>query len=172
MAFDPYSPCPCGSGKKFKWGCQPIHVQIDKACRQEEDGQHEAALRTMDEVVAEHPGNPEAWGRRAQLLYLNSKLEEAEQALNKALEINPSYAFGHLLRGTFRQNEGEMAGALLLLRKAAELYDPEAHDHLTQVYAMITDAEMKCQRPVAARAAMKLAIHHDPANAEMRQMFD
>src|SRR5262249_59295220 len=35
-----------------------------------------------------------------------------------------------------------------------------------------TDAEMKCQRPVAARTAMKLAIHHDPANAEMRQMFD
>src|SRR5206468_11528421 len=76
------------------------------------------------------------------------------------------------LSGSFRQNEGELAGALLLFRKAAELYDPEAHDHLGRVQAMITDAELKCHRPLAARAAMKLAIHHDPANAELRQAFD
>ena len=31
MALDPYASCPCGSGKKFKWCCQPIHVQIDRA---------------------------------------------------------------------------------------------------------------------------------------------
>ena len=38
MAFDPYDPCPCGSGKKFKWCCQPVYVQIDKAFQQDADG--------------------------------------------------------------------------------------------------------------------------------------
>ena len=56
MALDLYTPCPCGSGKKFKWCCQPIHVDIDRAFRQDQEGQHEAALRTMDEVIAANPG--------------------------------------------------------------------------------------------------------------------
>ena len=127
MLVEPYSPCPCGSGKKFKWCCQPIHVDIEKAFHQETDGQHEAALRTMDQVVAAHPDNPEAWGRKAQLLYLNSRVNEAEEALEKAFAINPNYPFGLLLRGMFRQSEGEVAGALLLFRKAVDAYDPAAH---------------------------------------------
>jgi DNA mismatch repair protein MutL len=28
MALDQYSPCRCGSGKKIKWCCQPIHAEI------------------------------------------------------------------------------------------------------------------------------------------------
>ena len=96
MATDLYSACPCGSGKKFKWCCQPIHVQIDKAFRQEAEGQHEAALRTMDEVIAANPANPEAYGRKAQLLYDLDRSDEAEATLQKALDINPNYPFGNL----------------------------------------------------------------------------
>jgi tetratricopeptide (TPR) repeat protein len=172
MALDLYGPCPCGSGKKFKWCCQPIHVQIDKAFRQDSEGQHEAALRLMDEVVAEHSANPEAWGRKAQLLYQNDRVEEAENALQKALEINPNYPFGHLLRGLFRQSEGEFPGALLQFRKAADFYDPEAREILGQVYAMIGDCELRLNRPVAARAAFRIALHHRPADESLRQTFE
>src|SRR5947207_2636270 len=146
MAIEPYSSCPCGSGKKFKWCCQPIHAQIDKAFRQEADGQHEAALRSMDELVDQHPANPEAWGRKAQLLYLNARVEDAENALQKAFEINPNYPFGHLLRGMFRQNEGELIGALALFRKAADLYDSTSHDPLSHLYSMIGECELKMNR--------------------------
>jgi predicted Zn-dependent protease len=169
MALDLYSPCPCGSGKKFKWCCQPIHVQIDRAFQQDADGQHDVALRTMDQVLAEHPGNPEVWGRKGQLLYMNDRVEEAEQALQKAFAINPNYPFGHLLQGMFRQNEGELTGALLLFRKAADLYDPEARDHLAQIYGMIAEAELKQNRPVAAHAALKIAVHLQPGNQSLRE---
>ena len=172
MAIDLYGPCPCGSGKKFKWCCQPIHVSIDKAFRQDADGQHEAALRVMDEVVREHPSNPEAWGRQAQLLYQNDKVEEAEAALEKAFSVNPQYPFGFLLRGMFRHNESEFTGALLLFRKAAEVYDPEAKDVLAQVYSLIADCELKMNRPVAARAALQIALHCQPANEQLLQNFE
>ena len=62
----------------------------------------------MDEVVAARPGNPEAWGRKAQLLFQNDRVEEAEAALQKALDISPKYPFGHMLRGMFRYHEGEI----------------------------------------------------------------
>src|SRR5262245_25532965 len=171
MAFDPYGPCPCGSGKKFKWCCQPIHVEIDKALRQDEEGQHEAALRLIESVVTQHPDNPEAWGRKAQLLYQNDQVEPAEKALDKALELNPNYPFGHFLRGTFRQYEGEIPGAIVEFRKAADLYDRDARDILAQVYFAIGEGEMRLNRPVAARAALSIALRYRPTDENLQKLF-
>jgi tetratricopeptide (TPR) repeat protein len=172
MSIDLYGPCPCGSGKKFKWCCQPIYVQINKAFDQDEAGQHEAALQTMAEVVAQHPDNPEAHGRQALLLFQLDRPDEAEAALQKALDLNPNYAFGIYLRGRFRHFEGELAGALLLFRKAAEKYDPEARQALGMVYAAIADCEMRLNRPVAARAAIQIALRNDPGAEQYRKVLD
>jgi tetratricopeptide (TPR) repeat protein len=172
MSLDPYSSCPCGSGKKFKWCCQPIHAEIERAFEQYNAGQQEAALRSMEQVVREHAANPETWGRHAQLLAISGKVEEAEQALQKAFELNPNYPFGFMLRGTFRQQEGEQIGALLLFRKAAEAYAPDAHDPLAYIHELIGDIELRLNRPVAARAALQRALHFQPSNAELRQAFD
>ncbi len=163
---DPYSPCPCGSGKKFKWCCQPIYAGINRALEQDANGQHEAALHTIDEVVREHGGNPEAWGQKAKLLYANGKAEEAEEALQRAFALNPNYPYGLLLQALFRFHEGEFGGALLLARRAAEAYDPDAHDYLAQIYALVFECEMKMNRPVAARAALRLAVRYQPGDED------
>src|SRR5258708_25216058 len=126
MSPDPYASCPCGSGKKFKWCCQEIMGPIDRAFALDTDGQHEAALRAMDQVTKQHATNPEAWGKLAELLARNGKLEEAEAALGQAFTLNPNYPYGNLLRAQFRLMEGELIGGLLLLRKAAEHYALDA----------------------------------------------
>src|SRR5262249_24589452 len=115
--------------------------------------------------------NPEVWGRKAQLLYENDRVDEAESALEKALEINPKYPFGHLLRGLFRKYEGELAGALLMFRKAAELYDPDAKDTLAQVYSLIGECEMHLRRPLAVHAAFQMAYRLHP-NDELKEAID
>src|SRR5215213_9235105 len=172
MAIDPYASCPCGSGKKFKWCCQDIHAEIDRAFQQHNDGQHDAALHTMAAVVAAHPDNAEAWGRQAQLLSLNGRVEEAEQALEKAFAASPNYPFGYMLRGMFRQQEGELIGALMLFRKAVDAYAPDAAEPLAYIHELIADLELRLNRPVAARAALKRATHLSPGNADLRQAFD
>jgi tetratricopeptide (TPR) repeat protein len=169
MMNDPYAPCPCGSGKKFKWCCQPIHEEIAEIFGMDEGGQHEAAQLAMDALVAKHADNPEAWGRKAQLLFQNEKPEESEKALDKAFELFPNYPFGFFLKARFRLYEGEIGGALLLLRKAAEHYDPTAADILAQIYVEIFDCEMKLNHPIAAHAAAELAIRFSPANENLRQ---
>jgi tetratricopeptide (TPR) repeat protein len=170
--LDPYASCPCGSGKKFKWCCQPIQADIARALRQDAEGQHEAALKLTERLVEQHPANPEAWGRRAQLLYQNGQVEQAENALQKAFDISPNYPFGFLFRGLFRYHEGELPGALLLFRRAAEAYAPDALDPLGQVYMLIGDCEMKLNRPVAARAALQIALRCDPGNEELHKNFE
>jgi Tetratricopeptide repeat len=172
MAFDPYDSCPCGSGKKFKWCCQEIYADIEDAFRLDNAGQHDAALRKLADIVKAHSGNPEVHGRHAQLLSVHGKIEEAEQALDKAFALNPNYPFGHLLRGQFRAAEGEVVGALSLLRKAADLYAPDAHEPLAFVHELIADLELKLNRPVAARAALKRAALFAPNNAELQQAIE
>jgi tetratricopeptide (TPR) repeat protein len=172
MATGPYSPCPCGSGKQFKWCCQPIYAGINRAFDQEEQGQHDTARRVMEEVTAQHPENPEAWGQLARLLSMHGKLDEADKALDRAFALNPNYPFGLLLRATFRHHEGEVPGALLLARRAAAHYSAEAHDRLAEVYFLIYDCESRLHRPVAARAALRLVVHYSPGDDQVRESFD
>lgn len=172
MALDPYEPCTCGSGKKFKWCCQPIFATINRAWEQETSGQHDAALRLMDEVVRENEGNPEAWGQKARLLYSQNKVEEAENALQKAFDINPNYPAGLLLRAHIRFQEGETRGALILARRAVEAYHPDARPFLAEAYLLIFECEMRMNHPVAARAALRLVLRFSPSEEEIQKTFE
>lgn len=170
--LDPYAPCPCGSGKKFKWCCQSIFAAVERAFELAEEGQHDAALKMMDDVVAANADNPEAWGRKAQLHLNNDQLDQAEEALEKALTLNPQYAFGYYLRGQLRAGEGELPGALMLYRKAAELYDPTAKEALASLYVAIFDLEMKLNHPIAAHAAAETSLRLNPMDEQVRQAIE
>src|SRR5438876_6032112 len=78
----------------------------------------------------------------------------------------------HFLRGQFRLNGGELIGALVLSRRAAESYDPEAHDQLAHVHELIFRNELMLNRPIAARAALERAVHLQPADPEAREQFE
>ena len=169
---DVYASCPCGSGKKFKWCCQPIYAGIQKAESLFEGGQHEMALKAIDAVCEAHPDQPHAWGKKAELLFMSEQADAAEQALEKAFSLNPQYGFGLFLRARLRFEEGEMQGGLLLARKAAEVYSADAADDLAAINRMIFNAEWSFRRPLAARAALEQAVALQPAEDQTRQALD
>jgi len=170
--MDPYQPCPCGSGKNFKWCCQPYFSTVEKARQQHNEGQHETALRTIHQLVEKYPGSAPVLGFEGELLYMNGRPAEADESLQKAFAINPNFPFGHWLRGIIRKDEGEIVGALIQFRKAAELYDPKANEILAEIHTAIFDIEMRLNRPVAARAALERAIHFNSSELELRKAFD
>ncbi len=172
MPVEMYAPCPCGSGKKFKWCCQPFYGQIERAFEQQANGQHDAALRAMDQLTKQFPQNAEVWGKQAELLWENGRVEEAEESVRRALEVNSNYAFGHFLRGMFRHEEREVSGALLLYRKAADLCDPEARDLLAEIYASIGQCELLMNRPLAARAALEISHRLQPGSDTVKNTLD
>jgi len=182
MPLDPYVSCPCGSGKKFKWCCASFYPQVEKAFGQERVNQHEAATQTIRELTKSHGDQPAVWGYFAQFLYnsagqqksdeeRNALVEQAEESLTQALKLNPNFGMAHYLRGMFRLNEGEMIGALMLFRKAAEAYDPEATDQLAEVYDRIFRFELMMNRPVASRAALERMVNFLPGDAEVTEQF-
>jgi len=172
MPLEPYVSCPCGSGKKFKWCCAAFYGTVERAFELERVNQHEAASTTFKELVKTHADKPSVWGYYAQFLYNAGQREEAEEAVSQALKLNPNFGMAHFLRAQFRENEGELIGALLLYRKAAEGYDPEAHDSLTNVYVKIYQHEFMLNRPVASRAALERVVHYQPADADIRAQLE
>ncbi len=172
MAVNPYDNCPCGSGKKFKWCCAPYFDGVERAFDQQQQGQHEAAVKTFEKLAADHPDKPQVWGFFANLLLGEDQPDRAEEMLARAFALDPHFPMGYLLRGIMRQQEGEVIGALLLFRKAADAYPPEATDQLAQVHEMMSRNEVVLNRPVAARAALERAVHFANGDHELRQQFE
>jgi tetratricopeptide (TPR) repeat protein len=172
MALDPYTSCPCGSGKKFKWCCASYYPEVERALALEQQAQHEAALAAMKDLTTKYADKAAVWGYYAQFLYNSGQAEPAEEAVSHALKLDPNFGMAHFLRAQFRENEGELIGALLLYRKAADSYDPEAHDALTNVYLKVYQHETMLNRPVAARAALERAVHFQPGVAELREQLE
>jgi tetratricopeptide (TPR) repeat protein len=164
-----YDLCPCGSGQKFKWCCHAIEADVNEALQHEENGQHEVALRCADELARKHPNNPEAWGKKAFLYLLNNKQEQAEAALDAAFKINPEYPYGLLLQSRLRFAEGEIRGALLLSRRAAEAYHPDTFDALSDVYTQIAEFEFRLNNPVAVLASLERLRVWNPDSLEIQQ---
>lgn len=172
MAINPYASCPCGSGKQFKWCCQPYYPLVERALKQQELGQHAAAEQTVAQLVERYPKIPQAWGYQAEILFLNNQNAQADAALQKAFDLDSNFAYGFWLRGLMRLEEGEATGALVLFRKTAELLDLNATDIQAQVNARVAELELQFNRPVAARAAMERARTFSPQAQELRQAFE
>ena len=115
MPVNAYDPCPCGSGKKFKWCCTPYFHHVEKAFELQGREQTDMALREMDTLVKEHPDKPQAFGFYANMLLSLDRPDEADAVLEKAFALDPQFPMGFLLRGIMRQQEGELIGSLLLL---------------------------------------------------------
>ncbi len=172
MPPNPYDGCPCGSGKKFKWCCDPYFEQIDRALTLQQNNQHDSAVRVMEQVAAAHADKPAVWGYFAHLLFGEGNIERAEEVLQKAFDIQPDFPMGLFLMGLFRQAEGEVIGALLLFRRAGDAYDPAAVDQLAQVNELIARQELLLNRPVACRAALERAVRFAPQDTELKGQFD
>ena len=170
--MDPYASCLCGSGKKFKWCCQPIYPIIQRAMEQYAAGQHSAAFGMIEQLVKDHAGNPEAWGQYARLLYSEGKVDEAEEALEKAFALNPTYPFGLLLRAHLSATpRANSRGADPGPEGSRRLRSGSARA-VAQIYSIIFDCEMRRNNPVAGRAALEQMVRLQPGNEELRGSFE
>jgi hypothetical protein len=89
MAVDPYSPCPCGSGQKFKWCCHKVEGYAERSLKLYENGQIEQALGALAEGLKKEPDNAWLLSRKALILTREDRPEEAKEALRPVLARQP-----------------------------------------------------------------------------------
>lgn len=111
MSLDAYSPCPCGSGKKLKFCCQPIAGEFDKIERLRQNHQIRQALQTVEALERKHPDFAWTALTRAELLLQDDRADEAVQVLEALLEKEPDhkYALALLAVASFSADGYELA---------------------------------------------------------------
>jgi tetratricopeptide (TPR) repeat protein len=123
---EPYSPCPCGSGQKFKWCCHKVESFADKAQRLYDGGQADAAVKTLDEGLRKEPGNPWLLTRKAVIQIRLGQPEPAKITLRQILQKNPKH-FGALILLTrcVLETEPPINGAGMLQQALASVEEAQ-----------------------------------------------
>lgn len=99
--MDSYAPCPCGSGKKVKFCCQPILDEMAKIERLQSNNQPRMALQLIDKVLKDHPHNGWLVTQRAMALLNDdandSRYEEARDTLVAFLHHDQDHPLANAL---------------------------------------------------------------------------
>src|SRR5262249_40394753 len=110
-SVDPYSPCPCGSGQKYKWCCQKVESYAERAQRMVDNGQYESALKPLDEGLAKVPDNPWLSTRKALTQLHPKQASPAKGTLRALLKSHPGHLGGTILMTRLAvETEGAQAG--------------------------------------------------------------
>src|SRR4051812_33943233 len=86
MSVNNYDPCPCGSGKKFKFCCHVIADDMDRIVRLMDGNQPRVALHQLDSLAVKHPRNAWVGTTRAMLALDLNDPATARDILKKVLE--------------------------------------------------------------------------------------
>lgn len=91
MAVDPYSPCPCGSGQKFKWCCQKVEAHAERADRLAQNGQLDSAIEVLEEGLKKEKDNAWLLTRKAIYQLRQHKADAAKTTLERVLAKQPKH---------------------------------------------------------------------------------
>jgi tetratricopeptide (TPR) repeat protein len=147
-AVDPYAPCPCGSGQKYKWCCQKVEAAADRAARLFDNGQIQAAFEAIDAALKKEPDSPLLLIRKTLFLATQEQPEEAKETLRRVFRKQPKHP-----------------GALLLLTRLVLETEGgvEAADQLQHALAAIDRAE--------SSAALAQLVQHVAATLAEEGLF-
>src|SRR5690349_1165738 len=96
-AVDPYSPCPCGSGQKFKWCCHKVEAVAERAHRLFQSGQVDSAIAALDEGLRKERDNAWLLTRKAVYLIRSGHPEAAKVCIQSILSKSPAHLGAQVL---------------------------------------------------------------------------
>ena len=99
----------------------PAELPLDRARRLADRGETAAAIEVLDAQVAQHPLREDAYALRAVLHQALGDHARAAVDAERAIMLQRSYAFAHLLAATSRARLGERPEARRHVRNACKL---------------------------------------------------
>lgn len=163
MIPQPYNPCPCASGKKFKFCCMPIFYYLVEAMCAAEDGFHEEALEWISKAEKIVGNTAEVLCRKAIIYSFTDKKKYAEY-LQKCLKVDPNHPRAQYLQGIDSNKKGDYEEAIASYLKAIQCYPSTDHYHLNEVYNNLANVYHQIGDQTKAVAAWKMALEYSPTD--------
>ncbi len=184
----PYDPCPCGSGKKYKFCCAQNNrgVQLGVGApattmanamalglQHFQAGQLGSAENIFKQVLATQPQHTEALHYLGLIAHQYGRYDVAMDWIRRSLSNAPQFAEGYGNLAVVQIAAKRMDDALLSLSQAIDIRPnyPEALSNLGVVYLALgrhEEAVASCERAVAARPEFAQA-HNNLGAAHLAQ---
>lgn len=166
MANDPYSNCPCGSGKKLKFCCADILPEMQKAYALREN-QPEQALRHFRELAEKHPQRESVVREYVGSLLDAGKVNEAHDQCVAFLARKPDCPAIMLpLAEIVLQRDG-FAKARRLLHRCFQLCTRSNPEMLSWLASRIASQMLNAGHVLSAREHLAFAVR--TATGELQQ---
>jgi tetratricopeptide (TPR) repeat protein len=152
-----YEPCPCGSGKKHKFCCQPIFKDISSAMYAAEHNRLKEALKHMKKAEAKVGRTAEILCRYA-IVWSYFDAHESECYLQDAQALDVNHPRTNYILGIGSVARGDYKQAIRYYQHAIEHYPPEDRYHLNEVYNNLGSVYYRLKEYQAAKDAWEKAL--------------
>ena len=158
MALDPYSPCPCGSGKKSKFCCADIAPQMEKVSRLRQNGQFEQAMSSLEKIDAKTPDRPWVLTTQAALFNDSLQFDRARDAAKRALKIDPAHPIANAFYAMAVFNLDGWPKAKPLVHRAFKACVATRPDAIAPLAGSVAEELLEGGHLMAARQHLVLAL--------------
>lgn len=120
-----------------------LEVKLARAQKAVGEADFPAAISLLEELVVEDSGNAKAWSQLGVCYLETQRIEDAVEALSRAVEAAPADAQGHYLLGNACGSLGQLDRAVGCYRRALEL-DPrhaKAEEFLMKAESLLESRE-------------------------------
>ncbi|MCP4717746.1 MAG: tetratricopeptide repeat protein [Deltaproteobacteria bacterium] len=164
---DAYDPCPCASGKKYKFCCKPIFREISGAMTAAEEGRKQAALKYIQEAKKRAGETAEVLCREA-IVYSFFDEAEFKRLLERCLERFPEHPRANYIMGLHCREQRRFQKAVTFYAKAIENYPRTDRFHLNEVYNNIGTVYYELSKYQEAKEAWEQALFLLPSDRTVK----
>jgi len=157
MANDPYSACPCGSGKKLKFCCGEYLSDLQRGFRLREN-QPEAAVKLFRDLLRKHPDKDVIL---RELVYTLNELglrSEARQVVTDFLKANPDQPMALLAMAEICLQEDGYTASRRILHRTFQICSRSQPTGISFLASMIAAEMGNTGCLMAAREHLSLAV--------------
>lgn len=165
---DSYDPCPCASGKKFKFCCKPIFKEIIEAMCAHQEGRPTEAIRWLDKAKVRVGETAELLCRYA-IVYSHDSDELFHDYLRRTLEKNPNHPRAHYVLGLDHSEHERLEEAAAAYERAIECYPATDKFHLNETWNNLGNVYYRANRVREAKGAWEKALTYAPSDEVTRR---
>ena len=162
MSVDIYGPCPCGSGKKFKFCCSVIADDMDRIARLMDGNQPRVALQQLEILDRKHPRNAWIGTTRSMLLLDLDEAPAARDVLKQLLETYPDNELAIVLYAVAMVRTEGHDGAKKAIHRAFQKSAKKVPSMVSDLATSLAAAHAQRTHLMAAREHLALALRLAP----------
>ncbi len=156
MAINPYSLCPCGSGKKLKFCCGDLAAEIEKIYQMIQGDQPRGALKHVEQLLEKTPDQGSLLDLRSSLELSLHEFEAARDTVATFVKAHPDSASAHAQRAILVAATESGTAAIAPLQDALELLEKDMPLRVLEAIGAVGQALLVEGQLVAARGHLLL----------------